>query len=557
MKRFSATLRHFRAAAGVRDRAAMLLLFLSAISALIPAFLHRLFFDRVIPDGNRELVARVLFLLVTVESVGILSRFSAERLLCRVTRVLSFQKRVSLADRIGRRSSLWFDREGPGAAVRHYEDAGVLGGLRALVIRDIFGPVLVLAVLLPALVILQPLLAALKLTAALPGMILGRKFLSLDLAYEREIWNERRRIATHLLRGAAGNATLNTFHAAQRYARHLRPSILRQSVHEEKRGVLAAAWESAAGGAGRIGGSLTLAAAVILVMDGRLTFGAYIAFSILSMRAMAALGELFTGIRGFARAGNAAERNGSLSRSETAGPQQASSRCGRSGGNGGLTVSNLRFAYPGSGPVIRNLDLYLDAGEHILVSGVSGAGKSTLFHLLLGLVEPGGGRIEFDGLPMTLFARGFMGTRVGAVLQTPEFFDGTIRENLCMFRPPPPDRRLWSVLEAAAAEDIVAGLPGGLNAVISGEDSGLSGGQRQRLAIARLLAGSPELILLDEPTNALDPAGAAAVLNSLSRACAGKTVLLISHDREVSLEVHRELVLEGGRLHEPGSRTRL
>ncbi|RKX78178.1 MAG: hypothetical protein DRP60_05695 [Spirochaetes bacterium] len=138
---------------------------------------------------------------------------------------------------------------------------------------------------------------------------------------------------------------------------------------------------------------------------------------------------------------------------------------------------------------------------------------------------------------------------VGAVLQNPAFFDGTVRENLCLYAPSPSDALLWAALESAAAEDVVARLPGGLDARLSGEDSGLSGGQRQRLAIARLMVHPPALILLDEPVNALDSMSSKRVRLSLESACRGKTVLLISHSLELPLEVHRTVILSGGCIH--------
>jgi ABC-type bacteriocin/lantibiotic exporter with double-glycine peptidase domain len=130
------------------------------------------------------------------------------------------------------------------------------------------------------------------------------------------------------------------------------------------------------------------------------------------------------------------------------------------------------------------------------------------------------------------------------------FFEGSIRDNLCLFGPRLPDRRIWAALESADADDVVSGLPGGLDSPLPGDDGGLSGGQRQRLAIARMLLYSPDLILLDEPVNSLDPRSAAVVGRSLSSACSGRTVLLISHGAAVPIAVDRELILDGGSLTE-------
>jgi len=444
----------------------------------------------------------------------------------------------------------WFDREGSGAVLRHYEDAGTLGGLRALVIRDVMGPAMILVVLLPGIFILQPWLALSRLAAVVPAMITGMRFLDRDLACEQEIWQEKRRIATSLVRGARGIATLKVFHAVESYFRAMRKGSRRLSLIEEDRGVLTASWEALAGWFSRLGGALTLVLAVLLLMKGRLTFGCYIGFSILSMRAISALGELITGIRGLARGGNAALRHLSLFLQQRDGVNHAINLGSGNSNNLGLIVTGLGFAYPHGRTVIRNLNLRMERGERVLITGESGAGKSTLLHLLLGFLKPQAGRIEFAGRSLDSCRESFSGNRVGAVLQTPVFFDGSIRDNLCMFSAPLPDRHLWAALETADADDIVSGLPGGLDFRLQGDDGGLSGGQRQRLAIARMLLYSPDLILLDEPVNSLDPRSMAVVMKSLSSACSGRTVLLISHGESIPIAIDRQMALSGGFLLE-------
>ncbi|MCK5737233.1 MAG: ATP-binding cassette domain-containing protein, partial [Spirochaetaceae bacterium] len=203
--------------------------------------------------------------------------------------------------------------------------------------------------------------------------------------------------------------------------------------------------------------------------------------------------------------------------------------------------------------VLKNLNLYLDDGEKILLSGSSGAGKSTLFSLLLGFQSPLCGDISYSGLSLKNCSSARRRNLIGAVLQNPSFFDGTVRDNLCLYAASPSDYQLWTALEAAGAEDVVSRLSGGLDARLSGEDSGLSGGQRQRLAIARLMVHPPSLILLDEPVNALDSLSAERVRGSLEIACKGKTVLLISHSDELPMPVNRCVFLADGCIRGQGS----
>jgi len=530
----------------VSDIPVIVLLFTAALASLIPAFLSRVFFDRVIPERASVLILPIFFLLVFVESAGILSRFQADRYLAGQSRKLRHRRRIFLVNHLRKLRLDWFQLHGPGAVVRHYDDAGVLGDLRQVWLRSVIGPLLVLLVLLPPMFVLQPVLAFFRLISIFPSMLIGFAFLRMDLKYERQIWSVRKRLTTDLFRGAGGAATLKSGSGGGGYARHMIRTMNRLGIIERKRRVLTAGWEAAAAGSSRIGGAFVLMLAVYLVVQEKLTFGTYIAFSILSSRSMSAAAEFLGGLRSLARSGNSAFRHRKLFLEETD-FQFPFSDLNRSGASeGGLSVSALSFSYPGSGKVLCNLNLEIGSGERVLLAGASGAGKSTLFSLILGFQKPLSGSIRFSGLYLDDCTASRRREIVGAVLQNPSFFDGTVRENLCLYEPSPSDSHLWKALEAAAAEDIVALLPGGLDARMSGDNSGLSGGQRQRLAIARLLVHPPELILLDEPVNALDGQSSRRVRRSLEAVCRDRTVLLISHSGELPMKIHRRLFLENG-----------
>ncbi len=550
MKIFRGLTPYLSRKSGDSDLVTIFLLFTAALSSLIPAFLHRVFFDRVIPDRGRELIVPILILLVLVESAGVFSRFQADRQLACRSRENRHRRRIRLVDRLWLLRISWFDAQGPGAVIRHYDDAGLLGDMRSVFIREIIGPALILLVLLPPMFVLQPVLAACRITATVPAMITGFVFLNRDLQYERKIWSVRKRLTTDLFRGARGVSTLKSGRGGDGYARYLRSIMDKLGLLEEQRRILGARWEAVAAAATRVGGALILVLAVFLVIEGRLTFGSYIAFSILSSRSMAAMGEFLGGIRSLARTGNAVNRHQNLFLQETDEGPPSVSLNPPSSGQGGLNIAGLTFAYPDSGKILRDLNLNVMKGERVLLSGGSGAGKSTLFSIILGFYSPLNGRISLSGMSLIGCTASRRRELIGAVLQNPSFFDGTVRDNLCLYGAAPSDRCLWAALEAAAADDIVSGIPGGLNARLTGEDSCLSGGQRQRLAIARLMVRPPSLILLDEPVNALDAACNERVRHSLAKACEGRTVLLISHDAALPLQVHRRLSLTGGYIRE-------
>ncbi|MFD8020266.1 thiol reductant ABC exporter subunit CydD [Streptomyces lavendulae] len=168
-------------------------------------------------------------------------------------------------------------------------------------------------------------------------------------------------------------------------------------------------------------------------------------------------------------------------------------------------------------------------GECVALTGPSGAGKSTLLHVLLGFVTPTGGRVrigdaDLDGLSLEQWRE-----RVAWVPQRPHLFAGTIAENVRLARPGACDEAVEAALRDAGAWEFVSALPGGTRTPLGEGGVGLSAGQRQRLALARAFLADRPVLLLDEPTAALDGGTEAAVVEAVRRLAVGRTVLLVVH----------------------------
>ena len=540
---------HQESPPGDRNRIVVLLA-VSAMAPLLPAFLTRVLFDRAIPDNDRSLLVPVLSFMLLSEAAAGISRLHAEKSLANHARKGRQKRRAALCRRVWRLSVSWFEQSGPGKVQRHFDDAGRLGDLPASLLRDIVRPALVLFFLLPFLFYIHPVLALLKIAAVPAALVVGTAFLQRDLAIERLLWRKRSELATVLLRGCNGIPSLKAGRGEEGLSRHLIQGYLELGALEEERQRLGAVWSATATLIARTIAAFSVVAAVGLVLNGVLSFGSYIAFSILAGQASFALGELLGGLRNLVRTGNSARRHQKLY-SE---PAETLNLCssllpGRSlSENRVLSMKNIRFAYNSSRPVFDNLNLDIEAGERVRINGASGEGKSSLFSLILGFREPVEGTITWFGTPLNSYHFSRRRRLIGAVLQSPAFLDASVRDNLCFFNPAPSDKVLWNALEDACAADVVASMPGELDAMLVGTDSGLSGGQRQRLAIARLLVCPPQLVLLDEATNALDERNAEIVRDSLSRACVGRSVVVVSHGGEPSVPVDRVLTLQNGQL---------
>ncbi|MFI2649324.1 thiol reductant ABC exporter subunit CydC [Micromonospora fulviviridis] len=215
----------------------------------------------------------------------------------------------------------------------------------------------------------------------------------------------------------------------------------------------------------------------------------------------------------------------------------------------GLTVRYRE----GAAPALAGVDLDLPAGRRMAVVGASGAGKSTLAAVLTGAVRPDGGRVTVDGVDVSGYPAEELPRVVGGLLAEAYVFHATVRENLLLGRPRADEAELTAATRAAGLLDWVGAQPEGWDTVVGEQGGQLSGGQRQRLALARALLAAPPVLVLDEPTEGLDPAAADAVLASaLAATPAGHSVLLISHRLSGLAGLDEIVVLDAGRVVQRG-----
>ncbi|MBY8871506.1 thiol reductant ABC exporter subunit CydC [Micromonospora sp. PLK6-60] len=224
------------------------------------------------------------------------------------------------------------------------------------------------------------------------------------------------------------------------------------------------------------------------------------------------------------------------------------------GGPHHLRLAGVTVRYrAGAAPALDGVDLDLPAGRRVAVVGPSGAGKSTLTAVVTGAVTPAAGRVTLDGAELSGYAAEELPRAVGGLLAEAYVFHATVRENLLLGRPDATDEELTAAARAAGLLDWVRAQPHGWDTVVGEEGGQLSGGQRQRLALARAVLAAPGVLVLDEPTEGLDPAAADAVLASVLDATpAGHSVLLISHRLSGLAGFDEIVVLDAGRVIQRG-----
>ncbi|EPD56652.1 thiol reductant ABC exporter subunit CydD [Streptomyces sp. HGB0020] len=197
---------------------------------------------------------------------------------------------------------------------------------------------------------------------------------------------------------------------------------------------------------------------------------------------------------------------------------------------GAIAFEGVTVRYPGrSEDAVSRASFTVEPGETVALVGPSGIGKSTLLNVLLGFVRPTEGRVRIGGVDLREADLEQWRSRIAWVPQRPHLFAGTVAENVRLARPGADDDAVRRALADAGALEFVEALPEGTDTLLGEDGAGLSAGQRQRLALARAFLADRPVLLLDEPTAALDGATEAEVVQAVRRLAAGRTVLLVVH----------------------------
>ena len=228
---------------------------------------------------------------------------------------------------------------------------------------------------------------------------------------------------------------------------------------------------------------------------------------------------------------------------------------------GEIVFREVCFRYDGTTEggelTLDRISFTIAAGERVALVGASGAGKSTIASLLLRFYTPQSGSILIDGQPIERYQRASLRRQIGVVLQESILLGASIRENIAYGRPSATDEEVEEAARQAFAHDFITQLPEGYDTILGERGSTLSGGQRQRLCLARAILLRPSLLLLDEPTSAIDAESARLLQASLDRLQRGKTMIVISHQFSGIESFDQILVLRAGRLVETGTHAEL
>mgnify|MGYP001326759730 CR=1 FL=1 len=232
-------------------------------------------------------------------------------------------------------------------------------------------------------------------------------------------------------------------------------------------------------------------------------------------------------------------------------------REGAAPSRGHIRFENVSFDYLPGVPVLKDVSFEIPAGATVAVVGATGAGKSTLANLLMRFYDPTRGRVTLDGVDLREHDVLALRSQFGLVLQEDFLFAGSVRENLVMERREVTEASLQRALEASRAQIVLDRLPEGLDAPVAERGATLSTGERQLLAIARALAGSPRIVVLDEATASVDSETEHQIEEAQDNLLAGRSALVIAHRLSTVRKADKILVMHRGELREQGTHDEL
>jgi len=296
---------------------------------------------------------------------------------------------------------------------------------------------------------------------------------------------------------------------------------------------------------------------VYLIAQRELTMGALIAASMLAGRALAPAGQVVALMMQYQGARTALENLNKVMAKpvERAAGQTYIQRAQL---RGDIEFRNVKFAYPGrSDAALDGLSFKVTAGERVALIGRVGSGKSTIQRLLLGLYQPVDGAVLLDGIDLRQLDPADVRRNAAYVSQDVTLFYGTLRENITMGLPYADDSAVVAAAEVAGLTEFVNRHPRGFDMPVGERGEMLSGGQRQAVGLARAVLHNSPLLLLDEPTSAMDFSTEAVVTGRVTAFAQNKTVILVTHRTSMLAMVTRVIVIDGGRIVADGPRDRI
>ena len=494
-----------------------------------------------------EIVAGVAGLVIAISLLDAIGTYYSDLWMQSAGERIAHRLRVGLYDHL-QRLSLGFHlrRQKGDLLTRVTGDVNAIGDLFSQSIGTLAQSALLLIGMLAVTFVLDPVLA---IVISLTMPVLG----AVSFAYRRRVRaSSRRQRAEEGEMASRANEALSAMSVVKAFGseglereRVRGPSARRMAIGIEV-SRLQARFDGLVGVLVAIGTAAVVVLGVQRVASGALTPGDLVVFAAYAGRAsqpMRRVAREATRVsKTMARADRIAEI---LSADDVLVERPGAYRGARARGH--IVLEHVSFGYEPARQALRDVSLEFAPGERIAVIGPSGAGKSTLGALVARFYDPTAGRVLIDGRDARDCDLTWLREQVGVLLQDTVLFTGTVEENIA-YASEASSEEVVAAARTAAAHDFIASLPEGYETELGPLGVGLSGGQRQRLGIARTILRDPPILVLDEPTTALDIESETQVLRGLARLMRGRTTLIITHSLALARTADRVAIVDAGRI---------
>jgi ABC-type multidrug transport system fused ATPase/permease subunit len=293
-----------------------------------------------------------------------------------------------------------------------------------------------------------------------------------------------------------------------------------------------------------------------LILTGVMTAGALTVFLSYLSTFFKPVQDLATMTNTIAQAAVGVDRIRAILDADTIIPERPDAR-ERQALKGDIEFEHVAFAYSAEAPVLKDVSFKIKAGQLVGVVGPTGGGKSTIVSLIPRFYDPASGVVKIDGVDIRDYKRFKLREQIGYVLQEAVLFEGTVRDNIAYGRKGVTEEQIIEAAKLANADEFIARMPHGYDTMVGERGETLSGGQRQRIGIARAIIRNNPILVLDEPTAALDTESERLVIEGLERLMKGRTVITIAHRLSTIRDAHKIIVLKGGVVAEEGTHDEL
>jgi ATP-binding cassette subfamily C protein LapB len=296
---------------------------------------------------------------------------------------------------------------------------------------------------------------------------------------------------------------------------------------------------------------------VYLISERQLTMGALIACTTLASRALAPAGQIVGLLMQYQGVRTAMTSLNQIMDTPVERPE-GETFVQRPQLRGDIEFRNVKFTYPNRlDAALDGLSFKIAAGERVALIGRVGSGKSTIQRLMMGLYQATDGAVLLDGIDLRQLDPSDVRRNVACVSQDVTLFYGTLRDNITLGQPYADDSALVAAADVACMNEFVNRHPRGFDMLVGERGESLSGGQRQAVGLARAVLHNAPILLLDEPTSAMDFSTEAQITTKMSQFAAHKTVVLVTHRTSMLAMVNRVIVIDGGKIVADGPRERI